>query len=158
MVSILILIMVVSILVFWNIDAHIRKKNRFPTVREIFKLYIRKEDYRAFKFFVYFSVVLLGVFLYSVYTSIKLDKLEWFSLNEILIVFIFVFALMNYVYRLYMASYLYGDSFSNKITHIWNVWSVGIRKCRTKKNKVILIILDVFIIILTVIYFLLTME
>ena len=152
MVSILILIMVVSILIFWNIDAHIRKKNRFPTVRGIFKLHIRKEDYRAFMFFVYFSVVLLGVLLYSVYTSIKIDKLEWFFLNEILIVFIFVFSLMNYVYRLYMASDLYGDNLSNKIIHVWDVWSVGIRDCRTKKNKVILLMLDVFIIVLAVIY------
>ncbi len=147
MVSILILIMVISILIFWNIDAYIRAKNRLPTVRDIFNLHIRNEDYRAFMFFVYFSVVLLGILLYSVYTAIRLGKLEWFSLDEILMVFIFVFSLMNYIYRLYMASDLYGDNLSNKIKHVWDVWSVGIKKSRSTKDKIILLILDVLILI-----------
>ncbi len=153
MSAILIFIIVVSILAFWNIDAYVRNKNRFPMLREIFKLHIREQDHRAYKFFVYFSILLLCVFVYSIYTSNQ--YVEWVSLyiSDVVLAAFFVVGLINYVFRMYIACISYGKNYSKNIIYVWDLWSIGVKDCVSSRQKIILFLLNMLILMLFVIYF-----
>ncbi len=153
MSAILVFIIVVSILVFWNIDAYVRKKNRFPIVREIFELHVREQDYRAYRFFIFFAIIMLCVFMYTIYTSSQ--YFEWLStyFKDVVLVMLFVFGLINYIFRMYVTSILYREDYLGNIIYVWDVWSIGIKHCVSLRQKIILGFLNAFIFILIIIYF-----
>jgi len=152
--SLLISLMIFTFLGAWSADTHIRMFGKLPSPGEVFSAPARKQDMRAYVFFVVIGGILFisGVFTLSDNQGLKELFLE--SIGDISLVLAYISLLVNYIVRLK----IYNDvndirSMSGREYYIWDViWGVRGNQCKHGSDRRNLLLSNYAIVLFVIIY------
>jgi len=152
--SLLISIIIFAFLGAWSADTHIRMFGKLPLPGKAFLMPARKQDMRAYVFFVVIGGIFFvsGIFTLSDNQGLKELLLE--SIRDISLVLVYISLLVNYIVRLK----IYNDFNDNRHVsgrgyYIWEViWSVKASQCKLNSDRRNLLLSNYAIVLFVLIY------